>query len=600
MIKKYLDIFGGISCLSYTKGWGILELNQEKGMAETNSRAIEGDDSFTRSAGKQLALYALYAVISLSVLVYILSLAAAQFGSNSTGQAIDVENNAVTITLRAEPPQLDQGRSTDASSFVVLAHAFEGLIAYDEEARLTPGVAERWEIRADGATFWLREDAKWSDGVPVTAHDFEFAWRRVVDPATASQYAFIFYSIKNAEAVNTGELPKEMLGVRAVSDRQLEVVFEQPTPYFDKLVAFITFLPVREDFYNSTNGRYGADADEMIYNGPYMITDWVHSASMVWKKNPYYWSDKRGFLDEIRVAYITSDTNAKLNLFKDGQIVETELLSPMLPGAMAERWQIDRIMDGTVFFFEFNHRPGRVTDNLNFRKALMYAHESSELVYKALKEASYLPAVSLFPVWIQGVNGPFREEYPPPEHHMDLEKARHHLELAKQELGVDEFPPIVMLSGDTPVSLVASAYYQELFRKRLGLEIRIDAQIFKQRLAKMTSGDFDIVLAGWGPDYDDALTFGDFFASWNLNNRGRYNSPEMDSYIRTAQSSLDPKERMDAFGNIQQLVYDDVAMLPMYERGWSFVVDPRLKGFRRRSVGPEVDYNYAYIDVSSD
>ena len=116
----------------------------------------------------------------------------------------------------------------------------------------------------------------------------------------------------------------------------------------------------------------------------------------------------------------------------------------------------------------------------------------------------------------------------------------------------------------------------------------------------MTSGDFDIVLAGWGPDYDDALTFGDFFASWNLNNRGRYNSPEMDSYIRTAQSSLDPKERMDAFGNIQQLVYDDVAMLPMYERGWSFVVDPRLKGFRRRSVGPEVDYNYAYIDVSSD
>ena len=230
----------------------------------------------------------------------------------------------------------------------------------------------------------------------------------------------------------------------------------------------------------------------------------------------------------------------------------------------------------------------------------MYAHESSELVYKALKEASYLPAVSLFPAWIQGVNGPFREEYPPPEHHMDLEKARHHLELAKQELGVDEFPPIVMLSGDTPVSLVASAYYQELFRKRLGLEIRIDAQIFKQRLAKMTSGDFDIVLAGWGPDYDDALTFGDFFASWNLNNRGRYNSPEMDSYIRTAQSSLDPKERMDAFGNIQQLVYDDVAMLPMYERGWSFVVDPRLKGFRRRSVGPEVDYNYAYIDVSSD
>jgi len=388
--------------------------------------------------------------------------------------------------------------------------------------------------------------------------------------------------------------------VRAVNDRQLEVEFEYSTPYFDKLVAFNTFLPVREDFFNSTNGRFGADADELIYNGPYMVTEWVHSASMLWKKNPYYWSDKRGFVDEIRVGYITNDSNAKLNLFKDGQIIDTHLESNMLPNAMAERWQIDRIMDGTVFFFEFNHRPGRITDNLNFRKALLYAQESTELVYKALKEASYLPAVSLFPVWIQGINGPFREEYPPPEHHMDLEKAKHHLELAKQELGLTELPPIVMLSGDTPVSQVAAAYYQELYRKRLGLEIRIDTQIFKQRLAKMTSGDFDIVLAGWGPDYDDPLTFGDFFASWNLNNRGRYNSPEMDSYVRTAQTSLDKKERMDAFGKIQQLVYDDVTILPMYERGWSFVVHPQVKGLRRRSVGPEVDYNYVYIDVSSD
>lgn len=569
-------------------------------MVQNSKPIIDRDDSFTRSAGKQLAVYALYAVVSLAVLFYLLSIAVDRTGSGGVNLAVDVENNAITIALREEPPQLDPGRSTDASSFVVLAHVFEGLIAYDEEAQLTPGVAERWEIREDGATFWLRDDALWSDGVPVTADDFVFAWRRVVDPATAAEYAFIFYSIKNAEAINSGQLPKEMLGVRAVNDRQLEIEFEYPTPYFDKLAAFNTFVPVREDFFNSTNGRFGADADELIYNGPYMVTEWVHSASMVWKKNPYYWSDERGFLDEIRVGYITNDSNAKLNLFKDGQIIDTHLESPMLPNAMAEHWQIDRIMDGTVFFFEFNHRPGRITDNLNFRKALLYSQEPSELVYKALKEASYLPAVGLFPVWIQGVNGPFREEYPPPEHHMDLAKARAHLELAKQELGLDTFPPIVMLSGDQPVSLVAAAYYQELFRKRLGLEIRIDTQIFKQRLAKMTSGDFDIVLAGWGPDYDDPLTFGDFFASWNLNNRGRYNSPEMDSYVRIAQTSLDKKERMDAFGKIQQLAYDDATLLPMYERGWSFVVNPQVKGLRRRSVGPEVDYNYVYIDVSSD
>ena len=314
------------------------------------------------------------------------------------------------------------------------------------------------------------------------------------------------------------------------------------------------------------------------------------------EKNPFYWNDQKGYLDEIVTAYITNDVNANLNLFKDGQIVQTSLSAPMLPTAMEQRWQIDRFMDGSLFFLEFNHRSGRMTENLNFRKALLLAQDPNELVYKVLKEASYLPAESLFPVWIQGLNGAFRKEYPAPQHRIDIEKAQEHLELAKAELGIEDFPPIVLLTGDSSLSLLAAEYYQELYKKNLGLEMRIDAQIFKQRLAKMTSGDFDIVMAGWGPDYFDALTFGDLFASWNLNNRGRYQSDKMDDLIRIAQSELDPKKRMDAFGEIQELIHEDVVIVPMYERGVSFVVDPRLKGFKRRSVGPQVDYNYAYID----
>ena len=116
----------------------------------------------------------------------------------------------------------------------------------------------------------------------------------------------------------------------------------------------------------------------------------------------------------------------------------------------------------------------------------------------------------------------------------------------------------------------------------------------------MTSGEFDVVMAGWGPDYFDALTFGDLFASWNLNNRGRYSNEEMDKMIRIAQSELDPQIRMDAMGAIQSIIEEDVVLIPMYERGVSFVVDPRLKGLIRRIVGPDVDYNYAYIDVYED
>ena len=170
---------------------------------------------------------------------------------------------------------------------------------------------------------------------------------------------------------------------------------------------------------------------------------------MVREKNPYYWNSEKGLLDEIVTAYITNDANANLNLFKDGQIVQTGLTAPMLPTAMEQRWQIDRFMDGTLFFLEFNHREDRVTDNLNFRKALYFAQDPSELVYKVLKEASYLPAESLFPIWIQGLQGAFRKEYPLPKHSLDLEKAREYLDLARQELGLEDFPPIILLTGDS-------------------------------------------------------------------------------------------------------------------------------------------------------
>jgi len=568
-------------------------------MTDTNT-IIDSDQSFARSAGKQLAVYALYAVLLMAVVIYLLGKFGESAAGGASGGAIDVENNSITITLRQEPPQLDAGRSTDASSFVVLAHVMEGLLAYDDNMQLIPGTAERWEIREDGATFWLREDARWSNGDPVTAHDFVFGWKRVVDPETASEYAFILHPIQNAEEITLGELPKEMLGVRATDDLTLEIQFSQPTPYFDKLVAFNTYLPVQQEFYESTNGRYGADAHELIYNGPYVVEEWVHGASMLWRKNTNYWGDHKGFLDEIVTAYITTDVNAKLNLFKDGQIAETQLLAPMLPEAMEQRWQIDRVMDGSVFFLEFNHREGRITDNWHFRRAMQLAQNSDELVYKVLKEAAYLPAVSLFPYWIMGVEDTFRKEYPPIEHEMNLQLAREHLEIARQELGLEEFPPLVFLTGDTPISILSSEYYQELYKQNLGLEIRIDVQIFKQRLAKMTAGEFDVVVAGWGPDYDDPLTFGDLFASWNLNNRGRYSSPEMDANVRIAQAELDPVKRMAAFGEIQRIAHEDAVIIPMYERGWSFVVDPRLKGFKRRAVGPEVDYNFAYIDDSDD
>ncbi len=565
-------------------------------MSNTNIVA-DTDESFAKSAGKQLLIFALAAIVLVGSLMWGLQVLASMVGSSTeAAKAVDADAQSITIAIREEPPQLNSALATDASSGFILGHVMEGLLRMSMDDQLEPAIAHSWEVTETQATFWLRDDAKWSDGEPITAQDFIFSWRTALLPENASEYAFLLYPIKNARAVNEGTMSPDELGLSAPDDLTLVVELERPVAFFDKMVTFQTYLPIREDFYNSTNGRFGADAWELLYSGPFMISNWVHGSSLLLERNPYYWDKERVHLSRINIGYITSDASATLNFFKDDKIAYTTLLAENLSNALEQRWHIKREQDGTVFFIEFNHREGRVTENLNLRKAMQLVMDMEELVYKVTKLPGYIPGESLFPGWLQGVEDKFRKEYPAPELRLNREKALEHLELAKQELGVDEIPEIVLLSGDNPISNIQSEWVQAVLKTELGIDLKIDKQIFKQRLAKMTAGDFDLVLAGWGPDYDDPLTFGDLFASWNLNNRGRYASDEMDALIIRAQESVVPRERMEAFAAIQQLAFDDVVLLPMYERGVTYVLHPQLRDVKRRVIGPEIDFTNAYIE----
>jgi len=559
------------------------------------------DDRFTRSAGRQLAIYAVGAVAVLGLLMFLLNLGARLTSSGSVANGgVDIENNEISIYLREEPPQMNSMLTSDTVSGMVLGHVMEGLLRYDAQDRIVGGMAERWEIDGTRATFWIRDNARWSNGDPVTAHDFEFAWKTALDPATASQYGFILYPIKNAEGYNTGQLPRDSVGVRALDERTLEVELEQPIAYFDKLVAFPTYFPVQQHFYEARAGRYGADAAEMLYTGPFVLSNWVHSSSLRMEKNPYYWDSDRIRLDAVNAAYITSDSNTLLNLYKDGQIVMVDLTAEMLEGAMQQRWQLDRFMDGGVFYIDFNHRPERMTSNLNLRKALSLAQDSSELVNEVIKLPGYQPALSIIPSWMQGVEQTFHAEHPPQSYPYDVALAREHLEKAKQELGLQTLPPLVLLADTSPVATISAQYYQQVFRRNLGLEIVIDAQVFGQRIAKMNAGDFDLILNGWGPDYNDPLTFADLYASWNLNNRGHYRSAGVDALIRTAQTSVDQQVRMEAFAAAQQIIHEDAAFIGNYERGRVYATDPRVKGILRRVFGAESDFTGAWIEAETE
>jgi len=515
--------------------------------------------------------------------------------SEGMAQSVDAASGTVKIAIAQEPPQLNSMKATDQVSIFVLGHVMEGLTRYDRRGNLAPGVAERWELGDTTAKFWLRKDAKWSNGDPVTAHDFVFAWRSVVDPNTASEYAFILYPVKNAEAINQGNMPVTALGIEAIDDLTLTVTLERPTGYFIKLTAFVTTFPVQEKFYQARTEQYAADAKDMLYNGAFTLDSWVHSASMEMRKNPLYWDAEAIKLNAIDADYITADTRARLNLFIDDKIAYTQLDGETYKDALNNQFRIKKFVTGSVYFLEYNYRDNRITRNKNLRAAIQAAFDPEEFVNKVLQTPGNLPGRSLFPTWIQGVEKTFREEYPPPEVKPDLTRARALLTSAKQELGLEEIPPLILLVSDSPTATKQAEYMQGMLKTRLGLDLKIDVQTFKQRLAKMTSGEFDIVGAGWGPDFDDIMTFGDLFASWNLNNRGRYVNPEYDRLVRVAMNSSDPKTRMDAMSGLQSILIEDAVMLPMYEQGVIYLQHPKLKGMRRTVIGSDPDFTYARI-----
>jgi oligopeptide transport system substrate-binding protein len=340
------------------------------------------------------------------------------------------------------------------------------------------------------------------------------------------------------------------------------------------------------------------DAKDLLSNGPFVLAEWIHGARIVLEKNPRYWDAAHVSLDRIEIPYFTQDPSTIYNLFKDGKIDITGLDRDLLVRAQADRFKMKSFAAGSVFYAEFNHRPGRPTASHHLRKAIQLVFDAKEYVSKVIGVPGNLPGVRLIPRWVPGVNGPFWKEYPVEPVRPDLDAARRELARAKQELG-GTIRPLVWLTGDDPGTAREAEYFQYLLGSRLGIDLRIDKQTFKQRLAKMTSGDFDIVSAGWGPDYADAMTFADLFTSWNENNRGRWHDARYDALIREAQATADPKRRMDAMAAAERILLDDVGILPKSEAGRVYVLSPRLSGVVRRAVGTDPDFTRARLEPAA-
>jgi len=511
------------------------------------------------------------------------------------GAAVDSKNQTITIALTQEPPSLNTTQTTDTVSFFVLGHVQEGLVRYDPRGRIAPGVASEWVVKDNTIDFTLRVDARWSDGSEVTAADFVYAWQQLVDPATAAPYASIMLPVKNASAIISGAKSPASLGVTAISKHQLRVELERPCGYCVSLMAHASFFPIKQAFHEKQGRSYGAEANTLLYNGPFTLSQWTHGAQLTLTKNPQYWDKNAVQLTAINIDYITEDNRARLNLFRDESIALARLGAETVADAVSQRMRLRTFLTGGMSYLRINVKQDRLMSELKLRRALQLVFDSDEFVNQVIGIPGYKPTMTFFPSWLPGANGAFAEEHPPMKPLRDLALARRLVDEVKQDRGDGELPSITLLTVASPTGAKVAEYLQGLAAQHLGLTIKIDQQTFKQYLAKAAQGDFDLAISSWYPDFNDVVTYADLLASWNGNNRGYYNNPDYDQWLEVLHDSAVTQDRMTAAARLQDIIFEDVPVIPMAETGSAYLQHTKLRGVVRRVLGPDPDFTRARV-----
>lgn len=544
------------------------------------------------SAKKRILSFALAAVMTASL---------ALSGCSSAGSAYPgtPEAGSVTINISSEPPQMNSITTTDTTSFTVLRHIVTGLTTLDPSDKPIAGVAKDWTSSEDGLvwTFNLREDFKWSNGEPVTAHDFVFAYQRLVDPETAADYAYFGYIFENAAEINEGKVAPEELGVKALSDYQLELTLVNPVSYLLDMLAFGVFLPVNQKAYEAAgvgtdgNTLYGTDADKIAYNGPFVMSSWQHESEIILTKNPDYPNNADVKLDKI-VMKMINDTNAAMNAFKSNEIDMIGLNGEQSKMLQEEGQAVYTYDDGSCWYFEFNLED-ETTANKKLRQAIAYAADSESFVKNVVANNSV--ALERFvPGAINGNTKKFAEETGPYFKSHDVEAAKKLIEEAKAELNVSEIEVTFLLDdGDTAAK--HGAFFQETLQNDLGIKINIEQVPFKTRLERMSNKDFQIVMAGWGPDYNDPMTFLDMFETGNGNNHTSYSNATYDELLDKVREETDRDTRFGYLMELETILMDDMPIAPYYSRSRDYTTSAKLKGIVRTAF-QDINLNGAYIE----
>ncbi|MGG1662843.1 peptide ABC transporter substrate-binding protein [Brevibacillus sp. NRS-1366] len=475
-----------------------------------------------------------------------------------------------------EPTSLDPPIGFDQPSYDILNNLMEGLTRLDENQKIQPAAASEWKISEDGKTYtFTLRDSKWSNGDPVTAHDFEYAWKRMLDPALASPASFLAYVIEGAEAYNSGKGKVEDVKVKAVDDKTLEVVLAEPASWTLLLASNPAFFPVHKAT-GEKDPKWAAEAATFVGNGPFKLTEWTHDSELKMMKNENYW-DAANVTLAGAVWKMIDDENTEYQMFTNEELHRTTTV----PADMADQL----FKDGKVYvkdgagteFYRFNVTK-EPFDNANIRKAFSLAIDRQTLVDLVLMRKQK-PGTGFVSFGLPDANGSgdFRQVGGDLVK-FDAAEAKKLLEQGMKEKGYTKLPEVTLTYRSGTANEKTAQAAQEMWKQTLGVDVKLQKVEGKVLTDMQKQLQYQIARSSWLPDFGDAINFLDIFQSKSGSNRTGWSNAEYDKLIEGAYKEPDDAKRLQMLHDAEKILVNDAPIAPLYFYNTSLLTSDKVSG----------------------
>lgn len=513
---------------------------------------------------------------------------------NTSGSSQMAKTQTLNINIAQEPPSLDPSQATDSTSFTVLKSVFSGLMRIGKGGKPVNDIAKSVSTSSDGKTWTIKlRNAKWSNGDPVTAQDFVYEWKHVLNPKTGAAYAYQMYPIKNAAKINDpkSHMSVDKLGVKAVDSHTLKIQLERPTPYFKQLLAFPTFYPVDPKVVKA-NPKWASDAGQnYVTDGPFTLNKWQHKNQVVLKKNPKYWNASKVHLQTINMEMV-NDSNTELTQYKSGQLDWAGSPTGNIPLAAIPSLKSSGKLHikpiAGVYYYAFNVKDPIFKDK-NMRYAFSLAIDRNSIV-KNVTKGGQIPAMALVPpsMWPSNKKGYFKDN--------NLAKAKQYLKKGLKDLGyssVSQLPPITLSYNTSDAHKAIAVAIQNMWKQNLGVNVKLYNAEWKVYLDRMQKGNFQIGRMGWLGDFNDPINFLEIFKTVGGNNYTNWHNAQYKQLLDKSYTESG-SQRTATMKKAEKIFMKDMPIAPIYFYTNVWLQKPYVKGVVLDGLG-SVDYTWAYI-----